>query len=206
MGVMAGGASWPNGMGPRLIAVRHGTTAWSRSRRHTGRTDIPLEPEGLEQAMEVGLRLAGHQFQMVLTSPLERARMTCDLAGCGKVARVCDDLAEWDYGDMEGRTTQEIRTERPGWDIWTDGVVGGETLEQVTDRADRVISDVRSQAGDVLVFAHAHILRIIAARWIGLEARAGKLFTLSPATLSVLTWERETAVLGCWNDGASDPI
>jgi len=193
-------------MGPRLIAVRHGATAWSQSRRHTGRTDIPLEPEGKEQSVEIGRRLAGHDFQLVLTSPLERARMTCELAGFGSVAIVNDDLVEWDYGEMEGKTTQEIREQRPGWDIWTDGVIGGETLEEVSARADRVIADVRSQPGDVLVFAHAHILRVIGARWVGLEPEAGRLLTLSPATLSILTWEREAPVVGCWNDGGADSI
>jgi probable phosphoglycerate mutase len=190
----------------RLVAVRHGTTAWSIARRHTGRSDIALEPEGVSQAIEVGRRLAGHDFAVVLTSPLERARVTCDLAGFERPAQVTDDLMEWDYGDMEGRTTEEIRADRPGWDLWTDGVVGGETLAQVSLRADRVIDLVRSQQGDVLVFAHAHILRVMAVRWVGLEPELGRMFSLAPATVSILDWERETPVVARWNDGVGDPL
>jgi len=190
----------------RLVAVRHGTTAWSLTRRHTGRTDIPLEPEGETQAIAVGRRLAGHHFALVLMSPLERARVTCELAGFGESARICDDLAEWDYGAMEGLTTTEIRLARPGWDLWTDGVEGGESLHEVTLRADRVIHTVRAQQGDVLVFAHAHILRVMAARWVGLDPGAGRLFSLAPATLSVLDWERETPVIARWNDAIGDPL
>ncbi|MGO9343851.1 MAG: histidine phosphatase family protein [Acidimicrobiales bacterium] len=190
----------------RLVAVRHGTTAWSVARRHTGLSDIPLEPEGVTQAVEVGRRLAGHDFSMVLTSPLERARATCELAGFGSSAELSDDLAEWDYGEMEGRTTEEIRAERPGWDLWRDGVVGGETLAQVSSRADRVIERVRSQPGDVLVFAHAHILRVIAARWVGLPPEVGRAFSLEPATVSILDWERDAPVVARWNDAVGSPL
>jgi broad specificity phosphatase PhoE len=195
-----------NHLRPRLVAVRHGTTEWSLIRRHTGRSDIPLEPEGRAQAIEVGIRLAGHNFCSVLTSPLERARQTCELAGFGDVAQIRDDLAEWDYGEMEGRTTEDVRLELPGWDIWKDGVDGGETLAEVTRRADRVVETVLTEPGDVLVFAHAHILRVIAARWIGSEPETARSFSLAPATVSVLGWERETPVVSRWNDSADDPL
>ncbi len=191
---------------PRLVGVRHGTTDWSLTRRHTGRSDIPLLPEGRAQATEVGVRLEGHSFSLVLTSPLERARQTCELAGFGDVAQICDDLAEWDYGEMEGRTTEEVRLDRPGWDIWIDGVEEGEALQDVALRAERVVNLVRDESGDVLCFAHAHILRIIAATWMGLEARSGRSFSLEPASLSVLGWERDTPVVLCWNDSAGDPL
>jgi broad specificity phosphatase PhoE len=198
------GHSAPSGH-PRLIGVRHGMTEWSLTRRHTGRSDIPLIPEGRVQATAVGERLAGHLFSLVLTSPLERALETCELAGFGGVAQICDDLAEWDYGEMEGRTTEEIRLDRPGWDIWVDGVVRGETLEDVSLRARRVVSQVRDGPGDVLAFAHAHILRIIAATWTGLDARSGRSFSLAPGSVSVLGWERDTPVVTRWNDTGGDP-
>lgn len=190
----------------RLVAVRHGSTAWSLERRHTGRTDIPLEPEGETQAIEVGRRLVGHDFALVLTSPLQRARVTCELAGFGESAQICDDLAEWDYGDMEGLTTAEIRLARPGWDLWRDGVDGGESLQDVSLRAERVIQSVRAQLGDVLVFADAHFLRVLAARWVGLDPDAGRMLSLAPATLSVLDWEHETPVISRWNDEVGDPL
>jgi broad specificity phosphatase PhoE len=191
---------------PRLVGVRHGATKWSVSRRHTGRTDIGLEPEGIAQAADVGRRLHGHDFALVLTSPLARARRTCEIAGFGDVAQVCQDLAEWDYGEMEGKTTEEIRLQRPDWDLWTDGVEGGETLKDVSRRADTVISLVRGTVGDVLVFAHAHILRVIGARWVGLDPSYGRMFVLGPATISVLGWEREAPVVARWNDSEDDPL
>jgi broad specificity phosphatase PhoE len=189
---------------PRFVGVRHGTTEWSLLRRHTGRSDIPLLDEGRAQATELGARLAGHSFCLVLTSPLERARKTCELAGYGDVAQICDDLAEWDYGEMEGRTTEEVRLDLPGWDIWKDGVEGGETLAAVAKRAERVVNLVREESGDVLAFSHAHILRIIAATWMGLEATSGRSFSLEPASLSVLGWERDTPVVLRWNDPVGD--
>jgi broad specificity phosphatase PhoE len=203
---VTGTLSSHNGLHSRLIAVRHGSTDWSINRRHTGLTDLPLNPEGAKQATEVGTRLAGHIFREVLTSPLERARVTCELAGFGDIAKVSDELVEWNYGEMEGRTTAEIRDQIPGWNIWTDGVVGGESLDQVTRRADRVIEQVRGHDGDVLAFAHAHIFRIIAARWVGLDSRVGQLLALSPASISVLGWERETPIIEVWNVGTDDPI
>ena len=150
--------------------------------------------------------MASHSFSLVLTSPLERACETCELAGFGDVAEICDDLAEWDYGEMEGRTTEQIRADRPGWDIWVDGVEGGEELKDVARRAERVVNLVRDQSGDVLAFAHAHILRIIAATWMGLEARDGRSFSLEPASVSVLGWERDTPVVSRWNCSAGDPL
>jgi probable phosphoglycerate mutase len=188
----------------RLVVVRHGATEWSQSGRHTGRTDLPLLDEGRQQARELGRRLGGHHFSLVLTSPLRRARETCELAGFGPVVEECQDLREWDYGDYEGRTTDEIRSGRPGWSLWRDGVPGGETAREVGDRADRVIAAVRAQDGDVLAIAHAHVLRVVAARWVGLPAADGALLTLSTATISVLGWEREVAVVNRWNDAAGD--
>jgi broad specificity phosphatase PhoE len=189
----------------RLVAVRHGATAWSTTLRHTGRSDLPLEPEGREQARAVGRRLARHRFALVLVSPLTRARETSALAGFAD-AEVCDDLREWDYGAYEGRTTAEIRAERPGWSLWRDGAPDGETLAQVAARADRVVALVRGAPGDVLVFAHAHILRVVAARWLALPAGDGSRWVLGPASVSVLGWERETPVIERWNDTGGEPL
>ncbi len=194
------------GAGARFVVVRHGATEWSRTGRHTGRTDLPLLDEGRREAQELGRRLAGHGFALVLTSPLRRARETCEIAGFGPAAQECGDLREWDYGDFEGRTTDEIRAGRPGWSLWRDGVPDGETARDVGGRADRVIAAVRAQHGDVLAFAHAHVLRVVAARWVGLPATAGALLTLSPASISVLGWEREVAVITRWNDAAGDAV
>jgi broad specificity phosphatase PhoE len=186
------------------VVVRHGATEWSQSGRHTGRTDLPLLEEGRRQAAELGRRLAGHDFALVLTSPLERARQTCEIAGFGARAQVSDDLREWDYGDYEGLTTDGIRAGRPGWSLWEDGAPEGESAQDVAARADRVIAAVRSQTGDVLAFAHAHLLRVLGVRWVGLDARAGALLTLAPATLSVLGWERDVAVIARWNDAPGE--
>jgi len=154
---------------------------------------------GRRQGEAVGASLRGREFALVLTSPLQRAAETCRLAGFGDVAETRDDLMEWDYGDYEGRTTAEIRQEVPGWTVFGGGVPNGETAEQVGERADRVIAEVRGVDGDVLIFAHGHQLRILAARWIGLEPLAGRLFALDAATLSTLGYERETAVIRAWN-------
>jgi broad specificity phosphatase PhoE len=186
-----------------VVLVRHGETEWSRTGKHTGRTDVPLTELGRQQAREVGLALQWREFALVLTSPLGRALETCRLTGYGEVALSRDDLMEWDYGAYEGRTTVDIRKERPGWSLWSDGVPGGETDAQVGARADRVIEEVRSAGGDALVFAHGHLLRVLAARWLGLEPAAGRLFALDPATISVLGYERETPVLRSWNVPAS---
>ncbi|HEY6003986.1 MAG TPA: histidine phosphatase family protein, partial [Anaeromyxobacter sp.] len=158
--------------------ARHGETEWSRTGRHTGRTDVPLTEAGREEALALGRALGGRKFALVLSSPLSRAFETCRLAGYGDVARKSDDLLEWDYGAVEGRTSAEVRGERPGWTIWTGGVPRGETIEAVAARADRVIEEAVAAAGDVLLFAHGHVLRILAARWLGLEPPAGRLFAL----------------------------
>jgi broad specificity phosphatase PhoE len=179
--------------------IRHGETEWSVAKRHTGRTDIALTPAGERQATALGRHLAGRSFTLVLCSPLRRAGDTCRLAGYREVATVTDDLLEWDYGAYEGRTTSEIRTEVPGWSIWTGSVPQGETIEQVGCRADRVIQLSLASGGNVALFAHAHILRVLAARWLGLPPDAGRLFTLGTASVSILGYERETRVISVWN-------
>jgi probable phosphoglycerate mutase len=181
-----------------LYAVRHGETEWSLSGQHTGRTDIALTELGRERAKQLGGALAGHGFALVLTSPFSRARDTAALAGFPD-AEVDDDLREWDYGDYEGRKTVDIRVDRPGWFLWKDGVPNGESIEEVAARADRLIARVRAVDGDVLVFAHGHMLRIIGARWLGLDPRFGQHLILSPATLSILAEERDQPALECWN-------
>ena len=197
------GAEPPGG---RLVVVRHGSTAWSAAGRHTGRTDVPLDAHGEAQARALAGRLGSHDFALVLTSPLGRARRTCQLAGFGDRAEVCDDLAEWDYGGYEGLLTDEIRRDRPRWTLWHDGVPGGETLEHVAARADRVVRKARLADGDVLAFAHGHLLRVLAARWLGLPPYAGGSLLLAPAGLGVLTWERQAPVLGRWDDDGADPL
>ena len=190
------------GARPRLWIVRHGETEWSASGRHTSRTDVPLTRPGEEQAAGLRERLAGIAFALVLTSPRRRALETCRLAGFGGRAIVDDDLAEWDYGADEGRTTAEIRRDRPGWTIWRDGPSGGETIDQVAARAERVIARARAADGDVLAFAHGHLLRILGARWVGLAAVDGRALLLEPATLSILGWEHESPVIARWNEPA----
>ena len=185
-----------------VVLVRHGETEWSREGKHTGRTDIPLTERGRRQAPAVGAALKGRQFGLVLTSPLTRALETCRLAGFGDVAEQRDELREWDYGAYEGRKTIEIREERPGWTLWRDGVPDGETIDQVAARVDRVIAELRAVQGDALLFAHGHVLRVLTARWLGLEPQAGALFALDPATISVLGYERETTVVRLWNQPA----
>ncbi|TMM17874.1 MAG: histidine phosphatase family protein [Actinobacteria bacterium] len=182
--------------------VRHGETDWSRSGRHTGRTDVPLTDGGRRQAEQAGAELAGRRFWRVLTSPLTRATETCRLAGMGD-GEPCDDLLEWDYGDYEGRTTDDIRAERPGWLLWRDGCPGGERPDDVGRRADRVITTLRDATGDVILFAHGHILRVLAARWVGLAPAEGSRLALDPATISVLGYERETSVIRLWNEEPS---
>jgi broad specificity phosphatase PhoE len=185
---------------PELWLVRHGETEWSRLGKHTGRTDVPLTEIGREQATAVPGKLADHAFSLVLSSPLSRALDTARLAGFGDRVETTDDLLEWDYGADEGRTTPEIREDRPGWTVWRDGPAGGETADQVAARVDRVIARVRAAAGDAIVFAHGHVLRVLAARWLGEGPTEGRLYALSTATVSVLGWERETAVIERWND------
>jgi len=184
---------------PELWLIRHGETAWSRSGQHTGRTDVPLTPFGERQAALVGKRLAGRKFALVLTSPLSRARDTCRLAGYADVALVEPDLMEWDYGAYEGRTTAQIREEDPGWSIWGGAPRAAESADQVGARADRVIARCAQAPGEVALFAHGHVLRILAARWLELPAAAGRYFALDAASLSVLGHEHERRVLRFWN-------
>ena len=184
---------------PLLSIVRHGATEWSVSGQHTGRTNIPLLPEGELQARATGKLLSDIDFSLVLCSPLERAQRTCELAGLREQAVLEDDLYEWDYGDYEGLTTAKIRETEPGWTIWNGPCPNGETIEQVSDRADRVIARVRAQSGNAIVFAHGHILRVLTARWCELAPIEGQRFVLDPATLSLLGWERETPAVLRWN-------
>ena len=185
---------------PHLTLVRHGDTEWSLSGRHTGWTDIPLVESGRRQAKLLGGRLAGRSFALVLSSPLSRALETCRLAGLGDAVTVDPDLREWNYGDLEGLTSDEIRRSMPGWTIWSGPVPGGETADQVGQRADRVIERVMPVDGDVAIFAHGHLLRVLAARWLDLPADHGALFELATATLSRLGWERERRVIELWNE------
>jgi broad specificity phosphatase PhoE len=194
-----------NHTGSRMFLVRHGATEWSRTGQHTGRTDIPLEPEGRLQAEEVGRRLAGLPFERVLSSPLQRAWVTCELAGFGDRATFDDDLLEWDYGDYEGKTTPDIRRTRPGWSLWADGVPNGESAEDVGRRVDAVIDRARTIQGDTLCFAHGHVLRVLAARWVDLDPTCGSYLVLDPGSLSVLGWEREAPVIARWNEAPPPP-
>jgi broad specificity phosphatase PhoE len=184
---------------PEVVLVRHGETEWTLSGQHTGSTDIPLTERGRELAGALAAALAGRRFSLVLTSPLSRAMETCRLAGLAEHAETRDELKEWDYGAYEGRTTLDIRKEQPGWSLWQDGVPEGETAAKVGARVDRAIAEARSAAGDAVLFAHGHVLRVLAARWLGLEPAAGRFFALDPATISVLGYERETPVLRSWN-------
>lgn len=187
-----------------LWLVRHGETEWSLSGKHTSRTDVALTEHGRQRAEELRDYLAGTTFDAVLVSPMRRARETCAIAGFGDVAVVDEGLKEWDYGAYEGRTTAEIRAEIPGWSVWKDEIVGGETVEHVGVRADGVIGRALALGGDggrVALFAHAHILRILAARWIGLAADGGRLLALGTGSVSVVGWERETRVIVNWNRG-----
>jgi probable phosphoglycerate mutase len=187
---------------PSVYLARHGETAWTVSKQHTGVTDIPLTPRGEENARRLGERLKGHAFAHVLSSPLQRARRTCELAGFGAVAVIDPDLAEWHYGAYEGRTTADIRKERPDWQLFRDGCPAGETVAQVGARADRVVAKLRALDGDVLVFSSGHITRVVAARWCGLEPSAGKFFYLAAGALSVLGYEHDKndPVLCLWDD------
>jgi broad specificity phosphatase PhoE len=185
---------------PRAWLVRHGETEWSRSGKHTSRTDIPLTDRGREEAELVRDRIGPRDFALILSSPRVRALDTARLAGFGDRVEIDDDLAEWDYGVYEGRTTAEIRQTEPGWSVWTSEINGGERAGDVAARADRVIARVRGQAGDALLFAHKHVLRVLAARWLELAPTEGRHLALDTATISVLGWERETPVIERWNE------
>ncbi len=192
----------PNQLLPTLYLARHGETAWSLSGQHTGRTDIPLTERGERNAQRLGQRLAGMTFAKVFTSPLQRARRTCELAGYSAAAQIDADLLEWDYGQYEGRTSADILATRPDWKLFRDGGPGGESPQQVAARADRVVQRVRDIHGDVLLFSSGHFLRELAARWLGLEPAGGKNFVLDTASLSALGYEHELAspVIRFWND------
>ncbi|GAA1628453.1 acid phosphatase [Kribbella alba] len=182
----------------QLWLVRHGETEWSKSGRHTSRTDLPLTAEGERVAASLKERLAGHEFDLVLTSPRQRARRTAELAGFPD-AVVDEDLVEWDYGDYEGITTAEIRKTVPGWTVWDDPVPNGETPAQVAARLDRVIARIAAVDGDVLVFGHSHALRGLTARWLELDVTEGRHFVLDTATISTLGWERGSPAIHHWN-------
>jgi probable phosphoglycerate mutase len=186
-------------MAQEVVLVRHGETEWTRTLQHTSRTDVPLTDAGRRQAEQLGTALRGRSFALVLTSPLGRATETCRLAGFGDSAQTRDDLREWDYGDYEGLTTAEIRERAPGWTIFRDDAPNGETAREVGERADRVIAEARAADGDVLLFSHGHFLRVLGARWLGLDPRDGRLLALDPGSLSALGHEHETAVLRLWN-------
>ena len=186
----------------QLWVVRHGETEWSRTGQHTGRTDLPLTELGREQARALAPRLAGHRFALVLTSPLSRAADTARLAGLS--AEPTDDLLEWDYGSLEGLTTAQIQRDLPDWTIWDGGTPGGETVGAVAARVDRVIAGCRAADGDVLVVAHGHVLRVLAARWLGLPPRDGRLFGLATATVGVLGYEHGAPVVVTWNEGGAE--
>jgi len=187
---------------PVLYTARHGETAWSATGQHTGLTDLPLTERGERNAKRVRERLAGLRFAKVLTSPLQRAFRTCELAGFGAVAEVDPDLVEWNYGDYEGLRTAEIHAVRPGWELFRDGSANGESPQDVGARADRVVSRVRAFKGDVLIFSSGHFLRVLAARWLGLEPFAGKFFMLDTASLSALSYEHDVSspAIRFWND------
>ena len=186
----------------QLVLVRHGETEWSRDGRHTGRTDLPLTDEGLREAGRVRELLSGFRFQRVLSSPLSRALETCRLAGLGDQVEVRDELREWDYGSYEGKTTAEIHESDPGWLLWRDGCPSGERPADVGARADRLLAELAHQHGDVAVFGHGHMLRVLTARWLELPPAEGARFALATGTLSVLGWEHDWHTINTWNSGA----
>ena len=186
-------------MSQQVWLVRHGETEWSRTGQHTSRTDLSLTAGGEQRAAEMGSVLGAHDFVLVLSSPLERALRTAELAGFHP--EITDELREWDYGDYEGRTTADIRAERPEWSLWRDGAPNGETTADVGRRVDHVIARVRSVDGDVVLFAHGHLLRVLGARWIDQPPKEGQRLALGTGAICVLGYERETAVLEKWNYG-----
>jgi probable phosphoglycerate mutase len=185
--------------GQRVCLIRHGETEWSLSGQHTGKTDIPLTENGRNVARQLATILSDHNFELVLTSPLKRARETCELAGLGNKAKIDRDLMEWDYGEYEGLTTEQIQIQKPGWLIFTDGCPGGESPDQVGARVDRLISKIRALKGDIAVFAHGHLLRTFAPRWLGMPVADGAHFLLDPATLSVMSYYRSIPAIRRWN-------
>lgn len=196
-------------MATQIYLLRHGETAWSLNGQHTGRTDLPLTPDGEKRAVQLGRRLHAVDFAHVLTSPRQRARQTCALAGFHAVAREEADLREWDYGDYEGETTAAIQVRRPGWDIFRDGCPHGESPAAVSERADRIVQSLRAKKGIVAVFSHGHFLRVLAMRWIGLPVGEGRHFTLQTAAIGILGFESATAgtpAITLWNAGAEHDV
>ena len=192
---------------PRLYLIRHGETKWSRSSRHTGKTDLPLTDRGAAMARRLQPYLADTPFALVLTSPLRRARETCELAGLGCHARISGELLEWDYGEYEGRSSAEIRAEAPGWNVFRDGCPGGETPAQVSERADRLIAAALALEGNIALFSHGQFGCALAARWIGLAILEAQHFELDPASVSVLApkpGHPRVPVIGQWNAGPSE--
>jgi broad specificity phosphatase PhoE len=186
--------------GHDAVVLRHGQTEWSLDGRHTGTTDIPLTDQGRREAQAAGRRIRDRSFALVLSSPLGRALETCRLAGLGDQVQVRDELREWDYGDYEGLTSVQIRKDRPDWYLFRDGCPNGETAEQVGERVDRVITEVRGVAGDAALFGHGHCLRVLAARWLGFAPEDGGRLALSTATVGVLGYEHERPALWLWNE------
>ena len=182
-----------------LLLIRHGQTEWSRDGRHTGRTDVPLTGEGRQQAAALRGVLEARSLERIFTSPLARATETCRLAGQGERAEPRDELLEWDYGEFEGATTPEIREQHPGWLLWRDGCPGGESADQVSARVDPLVEELRRLEGDAAIFAHGHVLRVLAARWVGLSGADGSRLALATASVSTLGWERELPVVRLWN-------
>jgi len=182
--------------------MRHGETEWSASGAHTSRTDLPLLPSGIKQAEELKIKLHGRKFALVLVSPMQRARETCRLAGYADHGEIIEDLMEWDYGLYEGRSTAQIRQDRPNWSLWRDGVLQGESVDHVGMRVKRIINRCAQVDGDVALFAHGHVLRILTAVWLDLPPADGKLFALNTATISVLGYEHEYKVIRRWNSSS----
>jgi broad specificity phosphatase PhoE len=182
-----------------VVLVRHGETDWSLSGQHTSRTDLPLTERGRDRARALAARFAGRSFALVLSSPLLRARETCELAGFGDAMELCEDLREWDYGDYEGLTTPQIHERDPDWVLWRDGCPGGEKPHQVGERADRALARLRAAEGDAIAFAHGHILRVTGSRWIAEPPAFGGRIALGAGAVSALGFERETEVLVQWN-------
>lgn len=184
----------------KIYLIRHGETEWTLNGRHTGMTDIPLTENGEAQAETIGKRLKGHSFQAILSSPLQRAARTCEIAGFLKQARLDSDLVEWNYGNYEGLKGQEIRKNEPHWNIFLNGAPGGESVSDISDRTGKVLNNIQSLHGDVALFSHGHFLRALAARWLQLNTQDGRLFALFPGSISILGFEHNGHVLSLWND------